>query len=163
MLEFRITIPEARDLVNRLGSSIIVRRELAVVMRRVALVVERNVARAAPVDTGRLRGSISSEVTDFLGFPEARVFSEGVEYTAYVIGGTRPHVIRAKVDPNNPRHSLAFKGPSGRMIYRKQVSHPGTAPNNFFQEGYRRSKPDVDRRLELAANRIAARLARRGG
>ncbi|WP_328436875.1 hypothetical protein OHA71_06380 [Streptomyces sp. NBC_00444] len=51
--------------------------------------------------------------------------------TLYVIGGTRPHVIR----PVRAR-ALRFTV-GGRTVYARVVMHPGTQPNNFLREALR--------------------------
>jgi hypothetical protein len=51
--------------------------------------------------------------------------------TLYVIGGTRPHVIR-------PVRARALKFTVGsQTVFAKIVMHPGTKPNNFLREGLR--------------------------
>jgi hypothetical protein len=49
----------------------------------------------------------------------------------YVLGGTRPHVIR-------PVRARALKFTmGGQTVYAKVVMHPGTQPNRFLQEALR--------------------------
>jgi hypothetical protein len=49
----------------------------------------------------------------------------------YVLGGTRPHVIR-------PVRARALKFTvGGATVYAKVVMHPGTKPNRFLQEALR--------------------------
>lgn len=49
----------------------------------------------------------------------------------YVLGGTRPHVIR-------PVRARALKFTvGGRTVYAKAVMHPGTKANNFLAEALR--------------------------
>lgn len=49
----------------------------------------------------------------------------------YVLGGTRPHVIR-------PVRARALKFTvGGATVYAKVVMHPGTQPNRFLQEALR--------------------------
>jgi hypothetical protein len=51
--------------------------------------------------------------------------------TLYVIGGTRPHVIR-------PVRARALKFTvGGSTVYAKIVMHPGTQPNNFLRDALR--------------------------
>jgi hypothetical protein len=49
----------------------------------------------------------------------------------YVIGGTRPHVIR----PVRAR-ALRFTI-GGQVVYAKAVMHPGTKPNDFLRQALR--------------------------
>jgi len=51
--------------------------------------------------------------------------------TLYVIGGTRPHVIR-------PVRARALRFTVGsQTVYARVVFHPGTKPNNFLREALR--------------------------
>lgn len=85
----------------------------------------------APVNTGRLRGSIRAE--------EPRVFSlrgsvkvgSDLEYAGFVNDGTRPHIIR----PRNAQ-VLRFRV-GGRLVYAKVVHHPGTRARPFLDRALR--------------------------
>lgn len=91
----------------------------------------------APVDTGRLRASIRVESRSFLGLRQRVTIGSDVEYAAMVHDGTRPHIIR----PKNAK-VLRFRV-GGRVVYARQVRHPGT-----------RARPFLDRALrEVAASR----------
>lgn len=74
-----------------------------------------------PVDTGRLRDSLISEVHDKV----LRVGSRDVEYATDVEMGTAPHVIR-------PRVKKALWWDGAPHPYAK-VNHPGTRPQPFLR------------------------------
>jgi phage gpG-like protein len=98
-------------------------------LRRRALRVQ-NAARArCPVDTGRLRNSITHE----LGRDTRGLFvrvGTNVEYALYVEMGTRPHEIR----PRNAR-ALRWKdaGAPGGYRFATVVNHPGTRARPFLR------------------------------
>jgi phage gpG-like protein len=105
-----------------------------------ARMVQNRAKILAPVDTGRLRASISKDVNS-LSF---KVFSN-VEYAGYVNDGTRPHVIR-------PRRAQALRFRiGGRTVFAKEVHHPGT-----------RAKPYLDRALQEVARQRGWNLSGSG-
>lgn len=57
--------------------------------------------------------------------------------------GTRPHVIRAR----NARYLRFYWPKVGRVVYFKQVNHPGTKANPFMARAYRQWAPDAQRDL----------------
>jgi hypothetical protein len=74
-----------------------------------------------PVDTGRLRDSLMSEVHD----KTLRVGSRDVNYATDVEMGTAPHVI-------TPRNKKALSWP-GAAHPVARVNHPGTQPQPFLR------------------------------
>jgi hypothetical protein len=77
----------------------------------------------APRKTENLASTIVKEVLD----GEASINVQA-SYAAYVVKGTRPHIIR----PANGS-VLAFEGAGGKMVFTRLVHHPGTKPNPFMQ------------------------------
>lgn len=82
---------------------------------------------------GRLRDSLKIGTTKQRGKTVIRIFSDaknsrGQQYANIVIKGSRGHVIAASRRPN-----LAFQWiNSNTFVVTPEVSHPGTAPNNFL-------------------------------
>jgi len=74
-----------------------------------------------PVDTGRLRDSLMSEVHD----KTLRVGSRDVNYATDVEMGTAPHVI-------TPRNKKALYWP-GAAHPVARVNHPGTQPRPYLR------------------------------
>lgn len=62
------------------------------------------------------------------------------KYAEYVEYGTGPHVIR-------PRNKKALWWPGAEHPVR-EVYHPGTSPNPFFQRGIERAMPKVNRKFK---------------
>jgi len=73
---------------------------------------------------GRLKKSIRYQRSVGAGSAQLLIYST-VPYAGYVIDGTQPHIIRYR----NARF-LRFAG-QGQIMFRKQVNHPGTQPNDF--------------------------------
>ena len=90
--------------------------------------VEEEAKRRAPGSMGR---HISAQIRSGPGGDFQGVINSRHPATLYVIGGTRPHVIR----PVRAR-ALRFTV-GGSTVYAKVVMHPGTKPNNFLREALR--------------------------
>jgi phage gpG-like protein len=78
--------------------------------------------------TGTLRRSIIKRVES----PKRGVVGTDVKYAPYVEFGTRPHIIRPK-----RAKVLAFKDKHGRMIFARQVNHPGSKPYPYMEPAFR--------------------------
>ena len=100
--------------------------------------VQNRAKALAPVDTGRLRNSITIRRTFSLRGPSAVVGTD-LYYAPYVEEGTRPHTIRPRT-----KTVLRFKM-GNRIVYAREVNHPGTRARPFLsralaevarQEGY---------------------------
>ncbi len=86
----------------------------------------RGIARNnAPHRTGRLDSSIRGELTSRGDLAAKAVLEAGAKYASFVADGTRPHAIRAR-----RKSTLRFLS-GGVHVFRRQVKHPGTRPNEF--------------------------------
>jgi hypothetical protein len=94
---------------------------VAVDLARRAIRVESRAKQLCPVDTGRLRSSITWRIIYSGGALDALV-GTNVEYAIFVHEGTRPHVIRG-----NPW--LYWPGAAHPV---RQVNHPGTRAHRFL-------------------------------
>lgn len=98
-------------------------RELERRMDRLVEQITEDARRYAPVDTGELRSKI---VWYRAGDGAWRVHSQAW-HTLWVEYPTRPHVITAR-----PGGVLRFRV-GGRVVYARQVRHPGTAAQPFLR------------------------------
>jgi len=75
-------------------------------------------------------------------------FTSNVPHAKFVIGGTRPHLIR-------PRHARAlyWVDPSGRDRFARLVHHPGTRPNRFVEHAVAPLVPFLRARLAATIER----------
>ena len=79
-------------------------------MRRATLLVQRSAKQKAPVDTGRLRASITPEVR-WQGNTAVGVVGSNVKYAGYVELGTRPHFVPQQyIGTWARRHGLGDRG-----------------------------------------------------
>lgn len=83
----------------------------------------------APAGTGRRNGMHFRDAhtmsTSQAG-SGVRVEIDGPDIAGAVIGGTRPHIIRAQGGK-----SLALLGKDGTTVYRRSVNHPGSQANDY--------------------------------
>lgn len=77
--------------------------------------------RFVPVDSGRLRESLDSQVVNRV----LRVGSRDVKYSVYVELGTAPHVILPKT-----KKALYWPGADHPVA---RVNHPGTRPSPYLR------------------------------
>lgn len=92
--------------------------------------VEAEVRRRAPGSMGE-GNNITVQIRTGPGGDFQGVINSRHPASLYVLGGTRPHVIR----PVRARALRFTMG--GRTVYAKVVMHPGTQPNRFLQEALR--------------------------
>ncbi len=125
-----------------------VKKALATLEKRVPLAAKQEVATSAlnirfgamqrcPVDTGRLRASISIEyVRDGLG---AEIGTE-MQYAPYVEFGTKPHEIKPKT-----KRALFWPGAAHPVA---SVQHPGTKAQPFLFPAWEEERPKLLTRIK---------------
>lgn len=91
------------------------------------LEIERAAKQNAPVDTGRLRASITTEVLERNGIPVVKV-GTNVEYARAVEFGTGPYII----EPDTAE-ALQWTDPeTGEAVFAQRVEHPGIPEQPFL-------------------------------
>ena len=150
-------------------------KELGISMVDTVVTIEKYAKHKCPVDTGKLRASITSEVT---GFKEGAV-GTNTEYAMPVEYGSRPHDIRPR-----EKKALAFKqggskgryvtsasgkrsyrkGKSGEPVVVKRVKHPGNKAQPFLEPAFivggKVAKKNFDRAVAQTQARAKAKLVR---
>ena len=129
------------------------KNELKKAITDTVLYIEAEAKKRCPVDTGRLRASITPEVKSAI---EGQV-GTNVEYAIDVEYGTKPHVIHPK-----KAKMLVWKDrQTGKIHAAKEVNHPGTRAQPFLEPAYLEGKEkakehfnDVFERLERQLRRI---------
>jgi hypothetical protein len=115
------------------------------IARSAAISLQAQLRQTGPEVTGNLNKKTTVRVTSVGNV----IVTEAVvdtDYAAPVIKGARAHVIRAK----RPGGFLRFPGKGGVLVFRKQVNHPGSKPNPYWQDALNRWG-DL---LQAAANRL---------
>jgi hypothetical protein len=98
-------------------------------MTRRLLRVEAEAVRRAP---GSMGTTIRAQIRSGAGGDFVGVINVRHPAALYVIGGTRPHVIR----PRRVGGVLRFTV-NGQVVYARYVNHPGTRPNDFLRQALR--------------------------
>lgn len=113
-------------------------------VRKSAFDIQARAQAMAPVDTGNLKGSISTEIA---GDGLSAEVTANADYAAHVEYGTAPHVIR-------PRNAsmLAFKV-GGVTVFAKEVNHPGTAAQPFMTPAAEEVRPSFIAAVKQAVER----------
>jgi len=103
------------------------KKKLGKKLRSIGFQIEREAKDRAPVDTGRLRASITTDLIEKRGIPMVKV-GTNVEYAPYVEFGTDPHVITP-----DSKEALQWNDPeTGEPVFAKRVEHPGTDEQPFL-------------------------------
>ena len=147
----------------------ILAQEFTRAMRQTLLAIERRAKRRAPVNTGRLRASITPDIrSPFEGY-----VGTNVDYAAAVEYGGRPHVIkprkanvlRFKVGGTKGRYVTSKsgkkywrKGKPGNEVFAMSVKHPGTKAKPFLEPAYRRGITSAGHEYKAALDRILKKL-----
>lgn len=98
--------------------------------------IDKIVWTRTPHVPGSLAASIRSSFTHAPGGDLESEVRANADYAVFVHEGTRPHRIDAKVSGKK----LEFLWPSrGKVIFAKQVFHPGTKPNQFLHRAMTQS------------------------
>ena len=148
-IEIRLTIDDA-SILKALSDPALVAGPINTFMKKAASVVQLRAVELVPVDTGRLRSSITQEVAPLRG----RVFTN-VEYAPHVELGTRPHIIKAR-----RARALAGWQWKGEDVIVKSVHHPGTKPKPFMRPALEQNRGRIDDLLQDAGREIEEKWRR---
>jgi HK97 gp10 family phage protein len=124
-----------------------IHREMRNTMNDSVLLVENSGKANAPVKTGTLRRSITSQVRG-AGGSVSGIVGTNVPYAKFVHEGTAPHVIV-------PVSAKALFWP-GAAHPVKRVNHPGTRANPFLKKALQQQRGAV---LQLWNRRLVQRIA----
>lgn len=117
-------------------------------MRDATLIIDRDAKKNAPVDTGRLRASITPEVTS-QGEIVTGVVGSNVTYAPFVELGTRPHwpPLAALEVWARRHHTSAF-------VVARSIALHGTPAKEFLKKAFDDNKEKVERRIGQAVEAI---------
>lgn len=125
-------------------------------LNRSGVLVAGNVRERTPVDTGRLRSSITHELR---GTSSVRI-GTNVKYAPSVEFGSQPHFPPvAALQPWARRHGFPA-GTGGAFLVARAISRRGTKPREMFKKGLAASLGDVRRFLGDFARDIERRWGR---
>ena len=117
-------------------------------MQTATLMVERDAKLLAPVDTGRLRASITGEVR-VEGNSVQGVVGSNVLYAPYMELGTRPHF-----PPVRALAVWARRHGMNAFLVARAISVRGTKPREFLQRAFEQNRVRIVAMLGDAVGRI---------
>lgn len=125
-------------------------KHLTSAMETAVLLIEGTAKRLAPVDTGRLRASIESEVRQVASHVVEGHVGTNVEYAEDVEFGTDAHTITA-----SDADALHWTE-GGEDMFAQSVDHPGTPAQPFLGPAV---EIHIDRIEELLSEAVDAAIA----
>lgn len=119
------------------------------------LAIEAEAKERAPVDTGRLRGSIQSRLQPTRAFVRANV-----QYASHVEFGTRPHWPPLEaLQPWARRHGFPA-GRTGAFLVARAIARRGTRARPFMRPGANAALPRIRLFLQELGRAIEQRWRR---
>ncbi len=147
--EITVTIEGAERLKRALSDPQLLAGPVRDFLMRSALTVEVEAKRRAPVDTGRLRSSITHNVR-----PTEAIVGSNVAYAPYVEFGTRPHwPPLAAMQPWARRHGFPA-GRSGAFLVARAIAMRGTRAQPYLRPAFEASLAAIRGFLDRAAKEI---------
>lgn len=117
--------------------------------RDCTLIIQRDARIGSPVDTGRLRASITPEVRtegdDVLG-----VVGSNVAYAPYMELGTKAHM-----PPIAALETWARRHGTSAFLVARAISRRGIKARRFLQGAFEKNKDRIIKRIERAVKEIA--------
>lgn len=146
--DFKVTVIGDAALRRKLSNPLFVRGPLRRWLTKSVLLLEGEVKRQTPVDTGRLRASITHQVQPFRAW-----VGTNVKYAPFVEFGTRPHFPPpVALQPWARRHGFP-PGPSGAFMVAHAIARRGTRARRMFQMGVERAKGRIQAMFQVEVTR----------
>jgi len=118
-------------------------------MKTATLIVQRGAKINAPVDTGRLRSSITPEIRTISATEVHGVVGSNLAYAPYVELGTRAHF-----PPPGALAVWARRHGIPEFLVQRAISVRGTKAVHYLENAFREAIPSIVRILEDAVGRI---------
>lgn len=151
MTQLRVEIVGAERLLRQLTPGMIA-QPMRRFLSRVAIDIESGSKKLAPVDTGRLRSSITHKV-DPAGFPGWATVGTNVSYAAPVHEGARAHFPPpAALAGWARRHGMTDA--SAPFLIARAISRRGQKPKPFLKDAVMASVRGIGRHLGTFAAEI---------
>lgn len=135
------------------GSERIVHEELDRAMQRSTQRVRADVQRGTPVDTGRLRSSITQEIQG-RGAELRGVVGTNVKYAPFVEYGTRPHW-----PPVSALEVWARRHGTTAWAVARGIARRGTKARRMFERAFEKNVGWIKDEFDAVGERIVKRLA----
>lgn len=121
---------------------------MVLAMRNATMMISRSAKINAPVDTGRLRASITPSVESTADSIKGIVGSN-VKYAPYVELGTRPHW-----PPIGALETWARSHGTSAFLVARAIARRGTKAVKFLQRAFEENAPRIVRMIDLAVKKI---------
>ena len=145
-------VVELKGLVaDPIKAAEIFRAEISKTLDLARMLVAGEVKVRTPLNTGNLRGSVSSFRADYAG-GMAAIISSPKEYAAPVEYGTQPHW--APIEPLKLWALRKFRDESIAYPVRAAIAKRGTAPHWMFRLGLLAAKPKIIEEFNRAVRGI---------
>lgn len=152
-----VKIEGLEELVRSLKDPQLIRGPLAVFLKQSAMHLAGQAKELAPVDTGRYRASIKTEVEETRG-----IVSSFVHYAPYIEYGTRPHWPPvAAMQPWARRHGFPA-GRQGAFLVARAIARRGTRARHVFQRALDGSHDAIGGFFERMKINVEQEWRRRG-
>ena len=127
-------------------------------MRNSGLAVEREAKRLVPVNTGRLRDDITTEVESRFPFPRRAQVGPGVVYGKFVEWGTGLFGPLSRRIVPRTKKALAWTGKGGTTMVRRSVA--GMKPRPYMAPGLERAQGRINDIWKEVGRRLTKEIAR---
>ncbi len=151
---FRIELRGARRLIEKVNDPRLIAEPVRTFFHQASVAVAGEVRERTPVNTGRLRNSITNEV-DRRRVPLFAKVGTNVSYARFVEEGSRPHwPPLSALQPWARRHGFPA-GRAGAFLVARAISRRGTKPHKMFEKGLANSLGRVRKLLNNMGRDIA--------
>lgn len=122
--------------------------EMLMTMRNMTLMIQRDAKINAPVDTGRLRASITPTVAQ-MGDTIEGVVGSNVTYAPYMELGTKPHW-----PPPGALTVWARRHNTEEFVVQRAIARRGTAPRRFLERAFESNLNRIKQMFDGTIRRI---------
>ena len=151
----KLTMKEQKAIQRALKSPDTYREPIHTFLSKSGLKVEGRAKKRAPVDTGRYRASIKTEVEPLVAF-----VGSNLKYAPFIEYGTRPHwPPLSALQPWARRHGFP-RGRTGAFLVARRIARRGTKALKVLHSAKDDSLHDIQRFLKQAAKAIERRIIR---
>jgi len=113
-------------------------------IQRATNIVQNHAKIEAPVDTGRLRGSITSQInvrtSSYFDPVVEGIVGTNVKYGLYMEAGTKPHM-----PPISALETWARRHHTTAWSVALAIAKHGTKPRNYFDKAFKIAAPKVEK------------------
>jgi HK97 gp10 family phage protein len=157
-IQIKISSRDAETIRRALSNPQLLGGPIRSFLVKTGFVVERTGKENAPVDTGRLRSSITSRVGQDIRSDPSVFIGSNLLYAPYVEFGTKPHwPPLSAMQPWAKRHGFPA-GRRGAFLVARAISRRGTRPQPFLVPALKSNAARIRSLLVDAAREVERRF-----